>query len=87
MDRDGLTGLLNHRELFERAEALVAEARRRKQGAAWIMIDVDHFKQVNDRYGHPLGDEVLRSFAAQAQKLTRGSDVLGRYGGEEFCLR
>jgi len=85
MDRDGLTGLLNHSALFARAEALVAEARRSNQAAAWIMIDVDHFKHVNDRYGHATGDRVLRSLATLLRRRLRQSDVLGRYGGEEFA--
>jgi diguanylate cyclase (GGDEF)-like protein len=86
VDRDGLTGLLNHTALFQRGEGLAAEARRRGLGAAWIMIDVDHFKGVNDRYGHPVGDRVLRALGSLLRRRLRQSDVLGRYGGEEFAV-
>lgn len=85
MERDGLTGLLSHGALFERAAEVASEARRHAQPAAWILLDVDHFKQVNDLHGHAAGDCVLRSLAGLLRRRLRQSDVLGRYGGEEFA--
>lgn len=86
VERDGLTGLLTHGALFERVAAVASEARRRGEPAAWIMIDVDHFKRVNDRHGHATGDRVLRALGALLRRRLRQSDVLGRYGGEEFAV-
>lgn len=86
LERDGLTGLLTHSALFERVAAVASEARRRHEPAAWIMIDVDHFKQVNDGYGHATGDRVLRALGALLRRRLRQSDILGRYGGEEFAV-
>jgi len=85
IDRDGLTGLLTHSALFDRAGALMAQARRRGASASWIMIDVDLFKSVNVRHGHAVGDRVLQALAALLRRRLRQSDVLGRYGGEEFA--
>jgi diguanylate cyclase (GGDEF)-like protein len=84
---DGLTGLLNRNALLDRAQALV-DAQRRKpwQRAAWVMIDLDHFKSVNDRHGHPVGDQVLISAAALLRRNLRRRDTVGRCGGEEFAL-
>ena len=81
---DALTGLANRRAFFE---ALEAEAERSEQSGAplWVTIlDIDLFKRINDNHGHPAGDEVLRSVAAVLQKAVRGSDLVGRIGGEEF---
>ncbi len=86
LERDGLTGLLTHGALFERVAAVASEARRRGEPAAWIMIDVDHFKRVNDLHGHAAGDRVLRALGALLRRRLRQSDVLGRYGGEEFAV-
>jgi diguanylate cyclase (GGDEF)-like protein len=83
---DGLTGLLNRRELDSRATELIALSRRYTRPLACLMIDIDHFKQVNDTYGHAAGDEVLRQVAARIRGVCRASDVAGRYGGEEFVL-
>ncbi len=84
--RDALTGLFNRGEFFRRAEQAVglADACSRPLGAA--MLDVDHFKRVNDVYGHATGDLVLRSVARAIQDNVRSEDVVGRYGGEEFGL-
>ncbi|MFO1325772.1 MAG: diguanylate cyclase [Rubrivivax sp.] len=82
---DGLTGVLNRRRFIELAEIEVSRAQRHQQPVALLMVDLDHFKSVNDRHGHAGGDAVLRTFAATAQAVMRGSDLLGRVGGEEFA--
>jgi diguanylate cyclase (GGDEF)-like protein len=87
LGRDGLTRLLNHTTFLERAAAVLASARRDgSRSLAWAMLDVDHFKSVNDRYGHPTGDRVLTSLAALLRRRLRQSDTIGRYGGEEFAV-
>ena len=87
LERDGLTRLLTHTAFIERAQRAVALKRRvPSRSAAWAMIDVDHFKSVNDRHGHPVGDRVLKSLAALLRRRLRQSDVVGRYGGEEFAV-
>ena len=80
---DSLTRIPNRRALMERAEQVLA----RRSGAplALLMIDVDHFKLINDNHGHPAGDEVLRNVADALSERLRVQDLLGRYGGEEFC--
>jgi diguanylate cyclase (GGDEF)-like protein len=83
---DALTGLLNRGSLEGEAARLAARASRSGGNIALILIDVDNFKGVNDRYGHPAGDEVLRQLAALMTVMTRSGDCLGRYGGEEFCM-
>lgn len=84
--RDGLTGLLNHATLMAELEHAVEYARRHGESFAFLMIDVDHFKRVNDRYGHLAGDQVLLHVARLFQTTARASDLIGRYGGEEFGL-
>ncbi len=84
--RDGLTGLLNRRALQDRARADLAKARRRRSPFALAMIDVDHFKAINDTYGHALGDQVLRHVAQVLTAAVRASDDVGRWGGEEFLV-
>ncbi len=81
---DGLTALPNHTAWQEAVEREYARARRGGQKAAVLMIDLDHFKQINDNYGHPAGDAVLRELAAILRESLRGHDMPGRYGGEEF---
>lgn len=83
---DPLTGLHNRRHLFEAGAALLSLLRRRGEPLAVAIIDLDHFKQVNDRHGHDAGDRVLRAFADLARRETRTEDVVCRYGGEEFVL-
>lgn len=83
---DALTGLLNRGSLEGEATRLAARASRSGGNIALILIDVDNFKGVNDRHGHPAGDEVLRQLAALMTLMTRSGDCLGRYGGEEFCM-
>ncbi len=83
---DALTGLPNHRALVAALEAQIAHACRENKPCAVLFLDVDHFKQVNDTYGHPIGDAVLREFAARVRGCLREEDVLGRWGGEEFLI-
>ncbi len=84
MERDSLTGLLNHSNLREMLTAELKRAERIGSGLCFCMIDIDHFKSVNDSYGHLTGDRVLKSLARLLQDRLRKTDVLGRYGGEEF---
>ena len=83
---DYLTGLLNRRELMTRAGEELERSRRYQHALSVVMMDVDHFKRVNDFHGHPVGDRALREVAAVLTDCSRGSDVAGRYGGEEFLL-
>ncbi|WP_221473216.1 diguanylate cyclase [Planomonospora venezuelensis] len=82
---DGLTGVANRRHFHGMAEKLVSVARRNKRELTAIMLDIDHFKQVNDTHGHGAGDDVIREVARRLGASVRDSDVLGRYGGEEFA--
>ncbi|MBK8005035.1 MAG: diguanylate cyclase [Gemmatimonadetes bacterium] len=84
--RDGLTGLLNHATLMAELEHAVEFGRRHGETFAFVMIDVDHFKRINDRYGHIAGDQVLLHVARIFQTTARASDLIGRYGGEEFGM-
>jgi diguanylate cyclase (GGDEF)-like protein len=84
--RDALTGCLNRRALLEQAEPLLAQAGADGQPLACIMTDIDRFKSINDRFGHLMGDEVLKSVAAILGDGLREHDLLCRYGGEEFCI-
>ncbi len=83
---DGLTGALNRRAWLERFEAEIARAKRYDLPLSVLMIDADHFKRVNDQYGHLVGDDVLRALTQVFMQRLRQTDVLGRYGGEEFCI-
>ena len=83
---DVLTGAFNRRALFENFHSLWQESRKNGSPLAVIMTDIDHFKSVNDRFGHPVGDQVLREVAAILRSSARKQDIVGRYGGEEFCL-
>jgi diguanylate cyclase (GGDEF)-like protein len=82
--RDELTGLVNRRHLQELLQAEELRSRRSGRTLCLAMLDLDHFKEVNDRYGHAGGDEVLRAFARIAARSARRSDLFGRWGGEEF---
>jgi len=84
--QDGLTQVTNHRTFQERLEAQLAQAKRYGKRVSLLLCDVDHFKSVNDVYGHPVGDEVLRGLARILVKEARGTDVVARYGGEEFAI-
>ncbi len=83
---DPLTQLLNRRALSESITAEMERALRYDSSLALLMIDLDHFKRVNDTYGHLIGDDVLRDTAALLTALVRGNDVVARYGGEEFLI-
>jgi diguanylate cyclase (GGDEF)-like protein len=85
--RDGLTRALTMAEFVDRVEREITKlVREPNRTAALIMIDVDHLKQVNEEYGHPTGDQVLRSLSTVVRRLLRKSDLMGRYGGEEFAV-
>lgn len=84
--RDPLTGLYNRRYLDETMGREMIRAERYGQPVGIVMCDIDHFKAVNDTYGHLVGDEVLREFAGLLRKNSRGSDIVCRFGGEEFLL-
>jgi two-component system cell cycle response regulator len=81
---DGLTRLLNHRAIYQRLAQELSRARRYAHPLAVVLCDFDHFKRINDDFGHLAGDAVLRACAAAMRPVLRGADVLGRYGGEEF---
>jgi diguanylate cyclase (GGDEF)-like protein len=83
---DGLTGMLNRRAFFERADNARQLAMRLRKPIALLMLDIDHFKQLNDGFGHACGDEALKAFADTARGILREHDVIGRLGGEEFAL-
>lgn len=83
---DSLTGLLNHTTCKQRLDALVSAVQRDGDGFCVAMVDIDHFKRVNDSWGHPAGDQVIRSMAWLLKQRLRSTDVVGRYGGEEFVV-
>ncbi|MBN1141576.1 MAG: diguanylate cyclase [Deltaproteobacteria bacterium] len=84
--RDHMTGLYNRRYFFEMGGKMLAAARRKDEPIACAMVDIDHFKKVNDTYGHQAGDLVLKKVASLLATRCRESDVAARFGGEEFCL-
>jgi diguanylate cyclase (GGDEF)-like protein len=84
--RDPLTGAFNRRYFEESLRSEALRANRNGRGLTLVMLDIDHFKQVNDTYGHDAGDEVLRNVADVLHRAVRGADVVCRYGGEEFAL-
>ena len=86
MVRDSLTGLYNHTHILQLLEDAGARARRDGRPLAFAMLDIDHFKQVNDQHGHPTGDRVIKSLALFLKQRLRKSDLIGRYGGEEFAV-
>jgi len=86
MTKDSLTGLLTHTHLLQQLEHEIARAKRSETPLAFAMFDIDHFKQVNDRYGHITGDKVIKSVALMLKQQLRKSDNIGRYGGEEFAM-
>lgn len=86
MVRDSLTGLLNHTKIKEELESEIMRAERQKNSLVFAMLDIDFFKKVNDNYGHPAGDRVIKSLSRLLQQRLRKTDVIGRYGGEEFAV-
>lgn len=86
MVRDSLTGLYNHTHTLQLLEDARVRAERDGQPLSFAMIDIDYFKKVNDTYGHPMGDRVIKSLALFLKQRLRKSDHIGRYGGEEFAV-
>lgn len=86
MIRDGLTGLLNHNAVKERVVEQQLLARRRESALSFALLDLDNFKKINDTYGHATGDRVLRSLGHLLRSRLRRSDLVGRFGGEEFAV-
>ncbi|MEK7706360.1 MAG: sensor domain-containing diguanylate cyclase [Myxococcota bacterium] len=83
---DGLTGLINHRRFQELFDAAVARVERYSRKLSVVLADIDHFKSINDTYGHPVGDAVLRRIAGVLDRSARRTDIVARYGGEEFAV-
>jgi diguanylate cyclase (GGDEF)-like protein len=83
---DELTGLFNRRGFFAAAHQLVARQAKKREPVSVLMFDLDYFKSINDRFGHPVGDEALRVFANTINANLRAADVIGRFGGEEFVV-
>lgn len=84
--QDSLTGLLNHIAFKLRLEGEIDRSRREHQPISLAMLDIDHFKKINDTYGHPVGDRVIKGLAQLLSKRLRKFDIIGRYGGEEFVV-
>ena len=85
-DQDGLTGLYNRRRMLEILEAAIADAARKEQCVGLLFLDLNGFKAINDEYGHAAGDKVLTTVATRIAARVRGSDVVCRYGGDEFVV-
>ena len=83
---DPLTGQLNRRTFFELGQREIDRYQRFGRPFSWIMFDVDLFKEINDKYGHPVGDQVLTTIVERCCEVIRHVDVLGRYGGDEFII-
>jgi diguanylate cyclase (GGDEF)-like protein len=86
MVRDSLTGLLNHTAIKDQLDGVAAWAIRENRPLSFAMVDIDHFKQVNDSYGHPAGDRVIKSLSRLLKQRLSTSDLVGRFGGEEFAV-
>jgi diguanylate cyclase (GGDEF)-like protein len=86
MAKDSLTGLFNHTTTTTLLNSAIKNAKRSHKTVCFAMLDIDHFKQVNDTHGHPVGDQVLLAISRVLQQRLRASDVVGRYGGEEFAI-
>jgi diguanylate cyclase (GGDEF)-like protein len=86
IERDGLTGLFNHAATKERLAQEIARATRLQHTFCFVMLDLDHFKSVNDTYGHPVGDRVLKNLTELLKRRLRPTDIIGRVGGEEFAI-
>jgi diguanylate cyclase (GGDEF)-like protein len=84
--RDGLSGVLNRATVLEMAGDQLRTMKRTNASGSLILADLDHFKQINDTYGHPAGDAAIRAFASACLSTVRSTDLVGRYGGEEFIL-
>lgn len=86
MTTDSLTGLLNHSSVLNRLNIEISRATQQKSSLSFVMIDIDNFKLINDTYGHPFGDVVIKKLASMLMMNLRNQDIIGRYGGEEFVL-
>lgn len=86
MIKDNFTGLYNHTNIMQRLDSELARAQRNNQVLSFIMLDIDHFKHINDNFGHPIGDEVIRKISHLLITSFRKTDIVGRYGGEEFAI-
>lgn len=86
MVRDSLTGLYNHTRTLRQLETEITRLEKSDSPLCFAMLDIDHFKKVNDTYGHPIGDRVIKSLALLLKQRVRKSDTVGRYGGEEFAI-
>ncbi|MEB0041653.1 MULTISPECIES: PleD family two-component system response regulator [unclassified Pseudomonas] len=86
MVRDSLTGLYNHTHILQLLEDCSFRSRRESKPLSFAMLDIDHFKRVNDTHGHPMGDRVIKSLALFLKQRLRKTDYIGRYGGEEFAV-
>ncbi len=84
--RDPLTNTLNRRSFFQGFENLLEDAQEAGEELSCIMVDIDHFKSVNDRFGHSVGDKVIKLLAMILTEYSRPNDLVGRFGGEEFCI-
>ena len=83
---DSLTGLKNRRAFEERLQEEISRARRSKECFALLLLDIDHFKNFNDSFGHPRGDDVLKSVSRVLSRSVRDADFIARHGGEEFAI-
>lgn len=83
---DDLTGAYNRRTMVDALEAEISRSLRYRHGLAVVMMDIDHFKSINDKHGHAIGDHLLRGFVKRINLALRATDIFCRYGGEEFCL-
>ncbi|KTD14576.1 regulatory protein (GGDEF domain) [Legionella gratiana] len=86
MTTDSLTGLLNHSSVLNRLNIEITRAKQQNSSLSFVMIDIDNFKLINDTYGHPFGDVVIKKLASMLMMSLRNQDIIGRYGGEEFVL-
>ena len=84
--RDPLTGVFNRRAFMQVVQPLFAAASRGESSIGFLLLDIDHFKAVNDSHGHAIGDRVIQEVARKMQQSARGNDLVCRYGGEEFCM-
>jgi diguanylate cyclase (GGDEF)-like protein/PAS domain S-box-containing protein len=85
-NHDGLTGLYNWRAFYEHTGQMLKIAHRRRENVTLMLLDLDHFKAINDRFGHPEGDRVLQAVAAALRETARDNDIVARHGGEEFVV-
>ena len=84
--RDGLTGLYNHRYFQDLMDNELSRSKRYNKSFSLMILDLDHFKKINDEYGHPVGDVVLKEVSKAIENTIRDSDAAARYGGEEFAI-